>query len=125
MYPPQKSEVCSTNPTVVGDGKCGVNGNSKRFEADQSTKGGRGGFGRGGRGSGGFSCDGTIEGKFAGFFDTKTTLVGKDNAVLYQVNFPQEFGGGLFQNQVTTLSGNGRRTVSVFPSLFTWRGFYS
>lgn len=99
----------------MGDGVCGVNGNTKRFEADQSTAGVPGGF----------SCDGTIEGLFAGFFDTKTTLVGKDNAVLYQVNFPQGLGGGLFQNQVTTLSGNGRRTVSVFPSLFTWRGFYS
>jgi len=92
---------------VTGNGTCGVNGNSKRFKADQS----------------GESCDGSIEGPF-GPFGTFTTLVGNDNAVLYQINLPEytqpppgsgipdfsPLSGNLFQSQLTTLSGNGRRT---------------
>mmetsp|Transcript_34824 Transcript_34824/g.59163 ORF Transcript_34824/g.59163 Transcript_34824/m.59163 type:complete len:123 (-) Transcript_34824:124-492(-) len=42
-------------------------------------------------------------------FDKTTTLVGRGNAVLYQVYYQ----GKLFQNQITTLSGNGRRTRSA------------
>lgn len=100
------------NPVLVtGNGTCGVNGNSKRFEADQS----------------GESCDGSIAGPFGTppfQVDTVTTLVGNDNAVLYQINLPDypppspdsgfpdfsPLSGNLFQSQLTTLSGNGRRT---------------
>ena len=36
LYPPQDSNVCdSANDAVKGDGVCGVNGNTKIFEADQ------------------------------------------------------------------------------------------
>mmetsp|Transcript_38541 Transcript_38541/g.80769 ORF Transcript_38541/g.80769 Transcript_38541/m.80769 type:complete len:326 (+) Transcript_38541:135-1112(+) len=99
LYPPQTAEACANLNSTTGDGICGVNGNTRLFEADQSTNGS--------------SCDGTIEGTFpAGFgteFDTKTTLVGEDNALLYQVFYQ----GNLFQSQLTTLSGNGRRTRSA------------
>ena len=44
--------------SVISNGTCGDNGNSKLFRDDQSITG--------------KSCDGTIE-------DTKTTLVGKDS----------------------------------------------
>ena len=60
----------------------------------------------------GSSCDGSIEGPYntsSITVDTFTTLVGADNAVLYQVYLPESYGGGLFQNQITTLF-NGRRT---------------
>ena len=107
LYPPQTEEICVENDAVVGNGTCGVNGNSKRFEADQS----------------GESCDGSIAGPFGEppqQVDTVTTLVGNDNAVLYQINLPDYpppppgFGipdfsplsGNLFQSQLTTLSGN-------------------
>jgi len=63
-------------PLYVGSGTCGVNGNTKLFEADQS----------------GSSCDGSIAGPYgeAPFnVDTFTTLVGKENAVLYQVYLPE------------------------------------
>ena len=104
------------NPVLVtGNGTCGVNGNSKRFEADQS----------------GESCDGSIAGPFGEppqQVDTVTTLVGNDNAVLYQINLPDypppppgfdipdfsSLSGNLFQSQLTTLSGseeNKRRLV--------------
>lgn len=95
FYPPQTAEACAILNSTVGNGTCGVNGNTKNFEADQSTNG--------------LSCDGTIEGTFATVFDTKTTLVGEDNALLYQVFYQ----GTLFQSQLTTLSGNGRRTRSA------------
>ena len=89
------------NPVLVtGNGTCGVNGNSKRFEADQS----------------GESCDGSIAGPFGTppfQVDTVTTLVGNDNAVLYQINLPDylppppgfdfpdfsPLSGNLFQSQ--------------------------
>lgn len=96
---------------VTGNGTCGVNGNSKRFGADQS----------------GESCDGSIEGVFAGFFDTFTTLEGKDNAVLYQVFLPEENGGNLVQSQLTTMTGSGRRTRSAqgfSASIPTYSSFY-
>ncbi|EJK65579.1 hypothetical protein THAOC_13545 [Thalassiosira oceanica] len=87
-----------TGDSVSGDGVCGVNGNSKTFEADQSDTVG--------------ACDGSLSGPFpfpgvpGGFVDTKTTLVGSDNALLYQVSSQ----GMLIQSQLTTLSGNDRRT---------------
>lgn len=99
LYPPQTQIVCETNDSVAGNGTCGTNGNSKNFEADQSIR------------SDIPVCDGTIEGDGAlnGGLDSKTTLVGDDNAVLYQVYFQ----GALYQSQLTTLSGNGRRTRSA------------
>mmetsp|Transcript_8394 Transcript_8394/g.11023 ORF Transcript_8394/g.11023 Transcript_8394/m.11023 type:complete len:289 (-) Transcript_8394:291-1157(-) len=115
IYPPQTEEECSSDSSVIGNGTCGENGNSKLFEADQSITG--------------KSCDGTIEGPFAGVFDTKTSLVGEDNAILYQVFFQ----GAIFQSQLTTLSGNGRRTRSAHgfnpfdpnsPEVPTYCSFY-
>merc|ERR1712127_219001 len=97
LYPPQTAEKCATNNSTIGGGVCGTNGNSKIFFADQSIS------------PDVKSCDGSIGGLFAGLFDTKTTLVGDGDALLYQVLF----NGALFQNQVTTLSGNGRRTRSA------------
>ena len=91
IYPPQMQEKCSVGDNVTGNGQCGMNGNSKRFQADQSTMG--------------KSCDGTIKGPFEGL-NTKTTLVGDDNAILYQVYFQ----GSIFQSQLTTFSNKGRRT---------------
>mmetsp|Transcript_6719 Transcript_6719/g.9067 ORF Transcript_6719/g.9067 Transcript_6719/m.9067 type:complete len:423 (-) Transcript_6719:111-1379(-) len=61
--------------TVVGNGTCGVNGNTKVFRADQEAK----------------TCStnperqGEIEGPFGSLTYTYTTLVGRDNALLYQV----------------------------------------
>jgi hypothetical protein len=92
--------VCdSTNDAVVGDGVCGVNGNTKIFEADQVAT----------------TCsDGGIEGPYQGF-STNTQLVGADNALLYQVFAPvsllASFGidateDRLFQSQLTTITKN-------------------
>ena len=95
LYPPQDPTVCGgLDPNVVGSGICGVNGNSLVFAADQSAD----------------TCnDGSIGGPFDSFgliFNTKTELVGADNAILYQVFAPEiPFGGRLFQSQLTTLTG--------------------
>lgn len=115
LYPPQTTEKCAINNSTTGVGACGVNGNSKLFEADQS-----------GRKNG--PCDGTIGGPYAGILRTKTTLVGKKNALLYQVSYQ----GKLFQSQLTTLSGNARRTRSAHgynpfgptPEVPTYCSFY-
>ena len=87
----------STNDAVVGDGVCGVNGNTKIFEADQVAT----------------TCsDGGIEGPYQGF-STNTQLVGADNALLYQVFAPvsllASFGidateDRSFQSQLTTIT---------------------
>lgn len=90
FYPPQNLDVCATNDLVVGAGTCGVNGNTKVFEADQSAT----------------TCStnpesgGDINGPFAEIFDTTTELIGDDNALLYQVYL----FGALFQSQLTTLT---------------------
>jgi hypothetical protein len=69
---------------VIGSGTCGVNGNTKLFEADQSST----------------TCDGgNIEGLYAGMFPTKTTLVG-NNALLYQVFYDK----AIVQSQLTTIT---------------------
>ena len=68
-----------------------LNGTSRIFEADQEAT---------------TTCDGSIEGPF-GPFETKTTLVGRDNAVLYQVFQPEVPGISeecIFQSQLTTLN---------------------
>ena len=82
---------------MIGGGTCGVNGNTKLFEADQSST----------------TCDGgNIEGLYAGMFPTKTTLIG-DSALLYQVWYNE----ALVQSQLTTFtkspSGQMHRTRSA------------
>lgn len=93
LYPPQYAEECEVRDDVVGNGTCGVNGNTRLFFADQTAING--------------TCDGSISGDFAGIFDTTTDLIGRDNAVLYQVFFKDSIpgvGGKLFQSQLTTLT---------------------
>lgn len=87
----------------MGTGTCGINGSSKIFSADQSAT----------------TCStnpergGELTGPFAGVFDTTTELIGRDNALLYQVFL----GDTLFQSQLTTLTetadGVQRRTRSA------------
>lgn len=96
FYPPQTAEGCATDVSTTGAGTCGANGNSKLFEADQAVPDELPAR----------FCDGTLEGPFAGVFDTKTTLVGDDSALLYQVFFQ----GLLSQSQLTTLTAPDRRT---------------
>ena len=103
------SECSDKESLVVGDGVCGVNGNTKVFMADQSAT----------------TCSeneevkGDIYGLYEGILPTTTELVGKTNALLYQVFFPgYMFGEGqedrLYQSQLTTitrsLSGQVHRT---------------
>ena len=116
LYPPQDSDLCdSLDPNVVGGGTCGVNGNSLVFFADQAAT----------------TCsDGVVEGIVGGVF-TRTQLVGDDNALLYQVFFPDFLGGGLVQSQLTTLTGvdDGIRTRTAqgfapFSQVATSTSFY-
>mmetsp|Transcript_46320 Transcript_46320/g.47021 ORF Transcript_46320/g.47021 Transcript_46320/m.47021 type:complete len:331 (-) Transcript_46320:206-1198(-) len=116
LYPPQYEDLCADGNSVVGEGKCGKHGNSKIFMADQEVT----------------TCDtntelrGDIEGRYEGVFNTKTELIGRDNALLYQVyldktvfKLPQD---QLYQSQLTTLttdeSGNLFRTRSAQGSPF-------
>lgn len=101
VYPPQAQSVCESYTTgetsVLGGGTCGINGNTKLYEADQSST----------------TCDGgNIEGLYAGMFPTKTTLIG-DNALLYQVYYNE----AVVQSQLTTItkdaSGQMYRTRSA------------
>jgi len=77
MYPPANaaSDCTGTGTDVVGAGACGTNGNTKVFEADQEAT----------------TCSlnpelgGDIEGPYGTMSYTYTQLVGKDNALLYQV----------------------------------------
>lgn len=107
LYPPQKQEICDTvSDTVTGTGVCGVNGNSKLFEADQSAT----------------TCSvqspGSIEGPYGETADTYTDLVGMENSVLYQVYLKAGIVGNLepriIQSQLTTftqmLDGTSLRT---------------
>lgn len=105
LYPKLDSAVCNDYVTnnatisVVGDGTCGTNGNTKVFEADQIAT----------------TCsDGGIEGPYQGL-STYTQLVGADNALLYQVFFPSallnKYGvpateDRLYQSQLTTITEN-------------------
>lgn len=91
LYPPQSADVCAERGDQVwGEGKCGKNGNSKLFAADQKAT----------------TCntnpekEGDISGPFAGVFNTTTELIGAKNALLYQVYIM----GNLFQSQLTTLT---------------------
>lgn len=101
VYPPQAQSVCNSysvgETSTLGSGTCGINGNTKIFEADQRST----------------TCDGgNIEGVWAGMFPTKTTLIG-DNALLYQVYYNE----ALVQSQLTTItedaSGKMYRTRSA------------
>ena len=101
-----------------------LEGNSRIFFADQEAT---------------TTCDGNIEGPYSLFgidFETETTLIGRDNAVLYQVYHPTASGtlniGGqdvpftceesIFQSQLTTLNtlpdGTKQRTRTA-------QGFYA
>ena len=83
MYPPQRTADCplpnSTGArdgsSPVGAGRCGVNGNMKVFEADQKSL----------KCSTNPELKGNIEGPYGTMSYTYTELVGKDNALLYQV----------------------------------------
>lgn len=96
LYPPGSSETCgSADPNVVGDGTCGENGNSLVFFADQEAT----------------TCSrnpelaGDVNGPFIspfGDLPTFTSLVGADNALLYQVYFPPY--ANPIQSQLTTLT---------------------
>jgi len=83
MYPPQVTSKCpfpnstgaQDGSSPVGLGVCGVNGNMKVFEADQSA----------------MACSlnpergGDLEGPYGTLSYTYTELVGKQNSLLYQV----------------------------------------
>lgn len=91
LYPPQSAEACEANPSVLGAGACGINGNEKIFSAAQSA----------------VDCSGGLSGPYMQFgmqLDTETRLLG-DDTVLYQVRM----NGALMQNQLTSLPGNGTR----------------
>ena len=93
VYPP--SADCDEDPTVSGEGECGVNGNERIFSADQSAS----------------DCDGNLAGPYVTFgltVDTTTTVLG-DDTVVYSVKLPAHLGAGFNQNQLTTLPGNGVR----------------
>jgi len=79
-----------------------VNGNEKIFSAQQSA----------------VDCNGNLAGPYPyGSFEvpTTTTIIG-DDTVLYQVRFPDQLGGGLVQNQLTSLPGHDLRvrTAQLF-----------
>lgn len=114
MYPPLDASDCANfSDDVKGNGVCGTNGNTKVFQADQAAT----------------ECDGgNISGPYGSppfVTDTFTSLIGQDNAVLYQVYVPVSttsvfFGETeprLLQSQLTTItkssSGQVRRTRSA------------
>ena len=80
MYPPQTSTKCADDSSVKGEGECSKNGNMKVFEADQTAT----------------TCSlnpelkGDIEGAYGSLSYTYTELVGRDNALLYQVWLTKE-----------------------------------
>lgn len=108
LYPPQTAEKCLIDNSTVGVGACGVNGNSKTFFADQAAT----------------TCSddpdkgGTIEGPYMGVLFTKTELIGRQNALLYQVFYDKNAFGlnedALSQSQLTTISKNAlNQTIRV------------
>lgn len=116
LYPPQKKLKCRKNESsTVGDGTCGKHGNTKVFMADQTAT----------------TCSdnpelgGDIQGPYQRMFKTQTELIGRNNALLYQVYLDKEMFGlqedRLYQSQLTTLttddSGNmfRTRTAQGFP----------
>lgn len=101
MYPPSTEKDCRkrqsrNQSTIVGQGTCGINGNSLVFSADQNAT----------------TCNdnASLEGLYWGFIPTTTRLVG-DNALLYQVFYPLPDGSAsLIQSQLTTLTTGSLRT---------------
>lgn len=75
LYPPKILEQCTSKNETVGFGECGVNGNMKTFKADQSAT----------KCSTNPLLGGSIEGPYGPLSYTYTSLIGQDNAVLYQV----------------------------------------
>jgi hypothetical protein len=105
IYPPaSKADCLKSNNSVIGKGKCGINGNEKIFSADQYSS----------------DCLGNLAGpyKYGAFtLDTYTTIMG-DDTVIYQVRYrktdiPQNNihipAGAFNQNQITSLTPNGIR----------------
>ena len=96
VYPPQSNLTCaSTNNSTLGSGSCGINGNEKIFSADQKA----------------IDCEGNLAGPFPYgpyTLDTSTRTM-NDDTVVYKVTLPASLGGGINQNQLTTLPGNGIR----------------
>lgn len=102
LYSPLPTDQCSDrDPNVTKPGICGVNGNAKTFQADQAAT----------------TCStnpalgGIVEGDYQGLY-TITELIGRDNALLYQVFFPENlfFQGQpefMSQSQLTTITTNG------------------
>lgn len=106
VYPPLPPSECAASGPVVGPGTCGVNGNEKVFEADQSAS----------------DCAGNLAGPFAfggTTLDTETTVtIGSSDTVIYQVRLPASPGaaprtGQLLQNQITTVGPDGTRLRSA------------
>ena len=105
LYPPQDTAICEQEgktSETVGEGTCGVNGNTKIFSADQEVT----------------ICTeeskaGSIDGLYQGL-PTKTQLIGQDNALLYQVFYPVGDGQQrLLQSQLTTITEN-TQTGQIF-----------
>ena len=106
IYPPASAQYCLSNNNATAKnstGRCGVNGQEKIFQADQSA----------------VDCLGNLAGPYGSglsLSNTYTTLVGS-NAILYQVYTPDyaalgnptyaPFSNKLIQSQLTTLPGNG------------------
>jgi len=116
LYPPQSKSLCDVENPIVGKGKCGRNGNTKIFSADQSAL----------TCSNNTELEGDIEGPYQGVFKTQTELIGRDNAILYQVYLDKDVfqlsEDQLYQSQLTTITmdkmtGNifRTRTAQSFP----------
>ena len=120
IYPPQDPEKCSgTDDSTEGDGVCGINGNEKVFGADQEASDCEGNL-AGPYTQGGFTLDTTTtvrsprqsncaEGDHAHLTPSPRAQVLGDDTVIYSVKIPDSMGGGINQNQLTTLPGNGVR----------------
>ena len=142
MYNRQESQRGFPCGAVVGTGTCGTNGNMKIFQVDQETT----------------TCSlnpelkGDIEGPYGQSLYTTTELIGRDNALLYQVwitkaglNFyegetlgnpngrctggPTNWDCGytsdrLFESQLTTITTVTDGGQSVVHRTRTKQGFY-
>lgn len=92
LYPPQTAVRCAEDDRTMFPGDlCGVNGALKKFEADQTTT----------------VCDSRRPGAIAGPYqgkDSTTELVGKGNALLYQVFDNIDGVKTLEHSQLTTIT---------------------
>ena len=110
LYPPLPKNKCLADSTpVLGEGKCGRNGNEKVFEAFQTAS----------------DCDGNLGGPFPSrgiTFDTSTEIgVGDGDTAIYQVRLPESAGGSIFQSQQTVTNGDTRvrSALSFVPGTVT------